>query len=112
MPSMRTPAAKSSGASTAVRGPPYDSPKRNLGDVIRLLTLSQRTMKSRITAASASTLQKLRLLKGAIAVDRPVPTALTKTRSLVSSRLSALATIAKGRGAVVRGTPVARRRGP
>src|SRR6185436_5493134 len=58
--------------------------------------------KSRNTAASASTLQNVWLTLGAIASERPVPTASTNTRSLTSMRLSMLSTSGNGVGAVER----------
>ena len=68
--------------------------------------------KSRNTAASASTPQKVRFTLGAIASEKPVPMASTNTRSLTSSRLSALSTNGNGAVAAVDGTPVTSRFGP
>src|SRR5690242_12588767 len=110
-PSIVMPAVSSACTSTALRVVPYDSPKRNLGEAVRALAASQRVTKSRKTLASASTPQKLWLVLGAMAVDRPLPIASTKTRSLTSSRLCALSTKGNGAGVVVFGSPVARRLG-
>ena len=91
---------------------PYDSPNSSSGDARRPFASSQRTMKSRNSAASRSTPQKLWFVYGAIASDQPLPTASTNTRSEVSSSVSALSTSGNGVGALVDGSPVASRFGP
>jgi hypothetical protein len=68
--------------------------------------------KSRNTAASTSTPQNVLLVFGAMACEKPVPTASTNTRSLISSIDSALSTNGKGGVPDMLGSPVSRRFGP